>query len=183
MKNFILFILLIVLSISCNKEIVLDIKSQEDLDEKISNSYIKVAYNSESLDLKKCDEFTFEFKDVEVIKLSKSDFTTISEGLINSKLNSVQNVPGSDFYLEYRGYKFCVNHLGNVIRNNRRMNDDLDLVHLIKSKSKYYNQFSEDELNKKDTLVSKLGLPFSHDPSDLTLNNNLDTKKNIILTY
>ena len=184
MRNVSLFLLILILMISCKKDVVFDIKSQEDLDKNITNSYIKIAYDSENIEMKKCDDFNFEFKDVEIIKLSKSDFGVISEGLLNAKLNSVQNIPGSDFYIEYRGYKFCLNHLGNIIRNNRKMNDNPELAHLIKVKSKYYDQFSEAELEKKDSLVAWYGLPFNHESNDsLVVKSNLATKKNIIITY
>lgn len=184
MRKYSLLLTIIFVISSCSKEVVLDIKSQEDIDKNITNSYMKISYDFENLDLKNCDDFEFEFKDVEVIKLNKSEFNEISEGLIQSKLSSVQTISGSDFSLEYRGYKFCLNHLGNIIRNNRRMNDDQDLSYLIKSKSNYYNHFKEEELNKKDSLVNRLGLPFDYNFIDsLSVNKNVITKKNIIITF
>lgn len=184
MRKISLLLTLIFLITSCSKEVVLDIKSQEDIDKNIANSYIKVSYDYENLDLKNCNDFVFEFKDVEVIKLRKSDFDEISKGLINSKLSSVQTTTGSDFSLEYRGYKFCMNHLGNIIRNNRRMNDDQDLGYLIKSKANYYNHFTEEELVKNDSLVNRLGLPFGYNYIDsLAVSKDVLKKKNIILTY
>lgn len=184
MRNFSLVFIILVLLISCKKEVVLAINSQEDLDKNITNSYIKVAYDTESLDMKTCNDFSFEFKDVEVIKLSKFDFNSISEGLIKSKLNSNQNLSGVDFYVEYRGYKFCLNHLGNIIRNNRKMEDNPELAYLIKTKSKYYNQFSEADLVKKDSLIAWYDLPFNHKSNDsIALQNKITTKKNVILTF
>ena len=178
MKYVMVFFALLAL-VSCADDSTIEIKTQEDLERLLPNDYIKINYNSENLDLKNCDSLLFAFNDVQVVKVSKSEFQDISSKLISSKLKSVQNKGEADIIAEYRGYKFCMNSLGQVFRNNRALVDNPELVYAIKLKAKYFNQFKEEDLQKKDSLISKYGLPFSYKYVDPAIKGVLDDKDSL----
>lgn len=198
MKKIYLLLLLLItcLFAACQQEPKLEIVNQEDLDKKLPNPYIKVFFSTENLSLKPCQDLNFDFDQVEVIKLSSSDFEKIRQGLTDLKLNPKQEIMDADLGLELEGRKYCVNHLGQLYRNGRKLQDNADLVYLIKSKASYFNYFDEVDLMKQDTLVARNGLPSNytrHKPEQngtLLENDSLVIerkneiiKRNIIFTY
>lgn len=197
MKNlYILFYLFLFFILSCDSVETLPIKNESDLNNALENEYIKVAFQSEDLHLKKCEDFNFTFDEVEIVKLSKSDFMTIKNGLKEAKLNSLQVSNDVDLLVEYQGVRFCMNHLGEMLKNNRKLQNNPDLVYLIKSKSNYYDFFEEDTLLKYDTLIRRNSTPFGYSyrapvKNGTLLENdslkveaiNYRTTHNIILTY
>ena len=89
-----------------------------------------------------------------------------------------------------------MNHLGQMYRNTRKLVDNADLVYLIKSKSNYYNHFTEEDLMAKDTLINRFGVGFGFSYIDPETSGNLlendslvvekinhKTNYNIVLTY
>lgn len=194
--TFTLLFFLSIFMIGCEEKESYSILSDKDLDAHLANEYIKVNYSIDNLDLKKCNDLEFKFEDVEVVKISKSDFLTIKEGLNKSKLNPLQLTNDADFMAEYNGKKYCMNHLGQMYRNTRKLVDNADLVYLIKSKSNYYNHFTEEDLMAKDTLINRFGVGFGFSYIDPETSGNLlendslvvekinhKTNYNIVLTY
>lgn len=194
--TFTLLFFLSIFMIGCEEKESYSILSDKDLDAHLANEYIKINYSIDNLDLKKCNDLEFKFEDVEVVKISKSDFLTIKEGLNKSKLNPLQLTNDADFMAEYNGKKYCMNHLGQMYRNTRKLVDNADLVYLIKSKSNYYNHFTEEDLMAKDTLINRFGVGFGFSYIDPETSGNLlendslvvekinhKTNYNIVLTY
>ena len=101
--TFTLLFFLSIFMIGCEEKESYSILSDKDLDAHLANEYIKVNYSIDNLDLKKCNDLEFKFEDVEVVKISKSDFLTIKEGLNKSKLNPLQLTNDADFMAEYNG--------------------------------------------------------------------------------
>ena len=195
-KLYALFFIFFTLMISCEKIDQPLITNEKELINALENEYIKIAYQSEDLELRNCVDFEFSFDEIEIIKISKSDFNTIKNGLKQAKLHSLQVTNQVDFFVEFQGERFCMNHLGEMFKNNRKLKDNPDLVHLLKSKSNYYNAFEEDVLLKNDTLVRRNGIPFGyrfHSPEKagkLLDNDSLMVEKinhrthhNVVLTY
>lgn len=181
---------------SCQEEAPVVIRNEADLKQLITHDYLKISYHTDDLSLKKCSDLSFGFDDIEVIKISQSNFEDILTGLEKAKLSPSQTNNEVDFKVEYNGRTYCLNHLGQLYRNNRKLVDDPQLVYLIKSKSNYYNYFDQEELEKNDTLISKFGTPSNysaHVPeiSGTWLDNDslkveqgfVQTKHHIILTY
>ncbi|WP_322971003.1 hypothetical protein [Faecalibacter sp. LW9] len=197
MKNlYALFFGCIVLLYSCESVDHLTISNENELKNTLKNEYMKISFQSENLALKNCSDFQFTFDDVEIIQLSKSDYNAIKKGLKDSKLNSLQVSNEVDFLVEYQGERYCMNHLGQMFKNNRKLNDHPELVYLLKNKSNYYNRFTEDDLMQSDTLIRRYGTPFGYhyespekagklleNDSLLIENINHRTHHNIILTY
>lgn len=194
--TFTLLFFLSIFMIGCEEKESYPMLSDKDLDAHLENEYIKINYSTDNLDLKKCNDLNFKFEDVEIVKVSKSDFLTIKEGLSKSKLNPLQLTNDADFVAEYNGKKYCMNHLGQIYRNTRKLVDNADLVYLIKTKTNYYNHFTEDDLIAKDTLINRFGVGFGYNyispkTSGSLLDNdslvvekiNHKTDYNIILTY
>ncbi|MBF0596772.1 hypothetical protein [Faecalibacter rhinopitheci] len=195
-KTFILFFLMIISICSCEENSIPTISNEEDLKKYIVNDYLKISYNTSDLYMINCADLSFSFENVEVLKISKSDYIDISKQLLNFKLSPSQTKSDIDFAIEYRDSKFCLNHLGSLYRNGRKLQSNADFVYRIKSKTNYYNYFSEEDLIKNDSLISKNGLPFNYKPHNYEVNGKLlenDSlvvekkgsveKKNIILTY
>lgn len=194
--SFTFIFILSIFMISCEEKETFAILSDNDLETHLPHEYIKVNYSTENLDLKKCNDLTFTFEDVEIVKISKSDFLTIKDGLSKSKLNPLQLTNDVDFAAEYNGKKYCMNHLGQLYSNTRKLVDNADLVYLIKTKTNYYNHFTEEELLAKDTLINRFGVGFGYDymapekSGNLLENDSLVVKEinpkthyNIVLTY
>lgn len=130
-KIYLLLLLILTCFFSCQQEPKLEIVNQEDLDKKLPHKYMKVFYSTENLDLKPCQDLNFEFNQVEVIKLSQSDFDKIKDALTNLKLHPKQEMMDADLGIELEGRKYCVNHLGQLFRNGRKLQENADLVYLI----------------------------------------------------
>ncbi|HEY4539678.1 MAG TPA: hypothetical protein VIG94_06685 [Faecalibacter sp.] len=195
-KLYALFFGCIALLYSCESVDHLTISNENELKNTLKNEYMKISFQSENLALKNCSDFQFTFDDVEIIQLSKSDYNAIKKGLKDSKLNSLQVSNEVDFLVEYQGERYCMNHLGQMFKNNRKLNDHPELVYLLKNKSNYYNRFTEDDLMQSDTLIRRYGTPFGYhyespekagklleNDSLLIENINHRTHHNIILTY
>jgi len=162
--NYTYFLIFIALSllVSCENEQSITIKSQEELDSLYTNKYMKINFDSENLDLKSCDQLNFSFENVEVLKLSQTEFEALKKDLRDLKLNPKQENQDADLMVEIDGVKYCMNHLGQMYRNNRKLVDNPDLVHQIKTITKYYNSFDESDLMKKDTIIARNGVPFGY---------------------
>ena len=176
---------------SCEENENYAIKNQNDLDLLLKNDYFKISYNTADLAGSDCVENMFSFDNIEVIKLKQKDFDEIKSSLSSARLDPLQTSVTSNLSLEYKGFKYCLNHFGELSRNNRRLEVDKELVYLISAQSEYYNFFPQEQLEKNDSLISKFGLPMSYHADqlgDLALGVKDDVasnlkKRNVIITY
>ena len=181
---------------ACEKPEEYAINSEQDLIELFNQDYIKVHFKSQEFKQESCSNYTFKFEDVKVIKISESEFKSLISQLKVQKLDPLQVDSQFDLSIESQGVKYCLNNLGHIYRNNRKLNDNPDLVYDIKTDVGFYNYFDEKVLLKNDSVISKKGLPFSYKlykpeisgelMEDNTINkkiNNLITSHNIVLTF
>jgi len=181
---------------SCKKVEEYQINSEEDLTKYFEQNYIKVHFNSTDFKQQACTNLNFEFDDVTVIKVSESKFKNLIKNLKSEKLDPLQVDGQFDMTMEVQGVKYCLNNLGQIFRNKRKLIDNPDLVYDIKSDVGFYNYFNEEILTKNDSVIAKKGVPFSYKPyepevsgellEDNTINKkvqNLKTSHNIIITY
>lgn len=181
---------------SCQKQEECHIQSEEDLTKYFENDYIKVHFNTTEFKQQPCANLNFEFKDVTVVKLSEHKFKNFVNNLKSEKLDPLQIDSQFDLTMELQGVKYCLNNLGQIYRNKRKLIDNPDLVYDIKSDIGFYNYYDEETLIKNDSVIAKNGVPFSYKPyqpeisgellEDNTINKkvqNLKTSHNIIITY
>lgn len=191
MKNSLVFVFLLSLSMfSCEENENYLINNQADLEQSIPNEFLKISYNPTDLESLDCSSNSFSFDQVEVVKIKKADFEKIKESLLSARLDPMQTVVTSNLTIEFRGFKYCLNHLGELSRNSRRLQINKDLVYQISTESGFYNSFRQEELEKKDTLISTFGLPFNYrfdeekDSVAATIREGEEKKRrNVILTY
>lgn len=181
---------------SCQTPEEYHIKSEEDLIKFFDKDYIKLHFNSTEFNQQACSNLNFEFDDVIVIKMTENEFKNLVNILKGEKLDPSQIDGQFDMTMEVQGVKYCLNNLGQIYRNKRKLIDNPDLVYDIKSDVGFYNYFEEEILTKNDSVIAKKGVPFSYKPFELevsgelledqTINKkvqNLKTSHNIILTY